>query len=290
MEASVTDLDRAGVLVAERARIGAAIPAGHVLSPRFRRASKAADKALGRLWVHERAPVVKSCRRHLERIDVDAARAWAARQMEAIEARDRRWREIIVIQAKAVRRIPQRAKPALPPVPMQTFAYDSVKAQARVMRWSERQTRAAETFFASWSELESPGTGTLDMDRVGGGGAPGRPPPEHRLVAGEVINEAQNTLGRFRFSLLVLVVGHGMTLREVSRKSDPHAKREEIEATGAIVRDALSALADRWHIGSAGNGRIRSSGHAALVPEDMPDHYETERAKVHHAGYPKAKH
>lgn len=209
--------------------------------------------------------------------------------MKAIDARDQRWREIVVIQAKAVRRVPQRTKPRLPPVPVQTFAYDSVKAQARSMRWNERQARAAEVFYANWSELESPGTGTLDMDRVGGGGAPGRPPPEHRLIAGEVINEAQNTLGRFRCGLLVLVLGYGMTLREVTLKTDPDAKRNEIEATGDIVRDALDALADRWHIGNTGNGRIRSSGHPALVPEDLPDHYEFEREAVHHAGYPKPK-
>src|SRR5688572_12774230 len=91
-------------------------------SSRFRRARKACDAAIGRLWIHERAPVVRSCRKHLERIDVDEARAWAARQFEAIQARDKRWREIIVIQAKGVRRIPQRQKAKLPPVPVQTYA------------------------------------------------------------------------------------------------------------------------------------------------------------------------
>lgn len=150
-----------------------------------------------------------------------------------------------------------KAKPRKqPPAQVRRYAVDGLPAIARDQKWDERQTRAARAYKAACETLASPGTGSLDMDRVSGGGSvTGTLPAEHQLEAANIKHHAVRVMGGYCADLAHKMIVEERTTREIARLvflSDARGWRDEIVET---VRAGLSALADELYPASKASPR-----------------------------------
>ena len=113
-----------------------------------------------------------------------------------------------------------------------------------------RQCRAADDFRDAFDVLAGPPGGSLDFDRVRGGGTPGAPPAAAAMLAAERLADAKRILGTLDFGLVEAVAGHGHSIGEAAKRFTEGKERlstRDEEHVGRRLRDALTSLAHAWH-------------------------------------------
>lgn len=178
----------------------------------------------------------------------------------------------------------KKKPPKQPPALVRGFAFDNIYAQAKAMRWGERQIKAAQLYRDNSRAIMASGASTLDPDRIVGGGQVSFIPADHKLEAARILAKIKATIGTERERVLGMVVVEGMTLREVGRS---HGSDRQIDANvaGEVVRDALTMVADEFYPLGRPSG-IRSTGAIAEVrAADAPS--EITPGRVHLGGRPR---
>lgn len=113
------------------------------------------------------------------------------------------------------------------------------------------QTHAAATYLDAFEVVHSGLGGSMDFERVrGGGGFSG--PAEAVLIASERLREAKGIVGRQAIIVIESVVCHGRGIEETTRLrygySDGQATvSRDVNFIGRMLREALTELAKVWH-------------------------------------------
>ncbi|MCW5695809.1 MAG: hypothetical protein KIS96_03630 [Bauldia sp.] len=105
------------------------------------------------------------------------------------------------------------------------------------------QQFAADRYRDAWDACHASLQGTLNPDRVGGGGDVGRPLSPREVEGAAIINLASRILGDQDGAVLHLIVGEGHTIVETAKRLyGPTPTRREKETIGIRLREALIAL------------------------------------------------
>lgn len=111
---------------------------------------------------------------------------------------------------------------------------------------NERAYRAAKRLRNAYDTVQGSIGGSMDFDRVRGGGSLGAPPALHYREAADVLIDAKAQLLAVEHRVLILVVCEGHSIEDTAgrvRKSTERAAKEEM---GHVLRSGLSALAKYW--------------------------------------------
>jgi hypothetical protein len=110
-----------------------------------------------------------------------------------------------------------------------------------------RQWQAAQIFRSAYEVLAGACGGSMDFDRVRGGGLPGQPFGERQLHAGGRINEARGMLYSEDYLIITDIAGEGASLDKcASTFYGRHASKADKTKVGDRLRIGLDKLADRW--------------------------------------------
>ena len=124
---------------------------------------------------------------------------------------------------------------------------DPIDAMFSRKQITERQNTAADIYRKAWSTIYGSIGGSMDFDRVRGGGMPGKPPATPFMNACERLGEAKRWLYARDHRVLELIAGHGYSIGESADMiAGRLASRLEREDVGRHLRDGLNELADRW--------------------------------------------
>ena len=106
---------------------------------------------------------------------------------------------------------------------------------------------------------------------------PSTTPPLAELIAADLLREAQRILYHRDYPIVVAVVGHGQTLREVA--GGTFALRGAVAMAGQRLREGLDELAEHWV--PRGTGRSRSW--RDNTGQDVSRVSEVMRGRIAHA-------
>lgn len=122
-------------------------------------------------------------------------------------------------------------------------APDPILTLTKTGRMDHGQIGAARRYREAWDACHASLQGTLNPDRVGGGGG-NRSLSPRELAGAEFVNLAWRILGENDSRVLHMVVGEGYTIAETAhRVYGGRSTRREQEWTGVRLREALSTLA-----------------------------------------------
>lgn len=125
--------------------------------------------------------------------------------------------------------------------PTTRVAPDPILILTKIGKLNPLQMRAAKKYRDAWEACHSSLQGTLNPDRVGGGGGPRAPSPRE-IEGAATINLADRILGANDGRVVHLVLGEGHTIAETANRIYGRATRREQEFTGVRLREALTAL------------------------------------------------
>lgn len=129
---------------------------------------------------------------------------------------------------------------------------DTVDALFRRRQIDQNQMRAAGTYRDAFDALTASIGGSLDLDRIRGGGSPGAPPAPAALLAADVLAEARRLLGKMDHDIVELVCGRGYNIEQTAERvlSASGLKKSlserDVDHIGRRLREALLALAEEW--------------------------------------------
>ncbi|SRR5260221_499138 len=124
---------------------------------------------------------------------------------------------------------------------------DTIDAMFSRKQLTERQHRTAEIYRGAWATIGSSVGGSMDFDRVRGGGVPGRPLAIRYMDAAKCLSDAKLKLYTRDREVLELVARDGHSQADAADMlHGGQATRAEREDVGRHLRDALDQLADLW--------------------------------------------
>jgi hypothetical protein len=124
---------------------------------------------------------------------------------------------------------------------------DTIDTMFARKQLTERQNRAAEIYRGAWATIGSSVGGSMDFDRVRGGGLPGQPLAMRYMDAAAILSDAKLKLYTRDHEVLELVARDGHSQAEAADMlHGGKATRAEREDVGRRLKDGLNELADRW--------------------------------------------
>lgn len=163
-------------------------------------------------------------------------------------------------------------------------APDPILMLTRTGHLDQGQIAAARRYREAWEACHGSLRGTLDPDRVGGGGG-ARSPSPRELEGAELVNRAWAILGENDSHVVHLVVGEGFTILETAdRVYHGKSTRRQQEWVGVRLREALSVLAK----GLKRKPAVTAPGEAppAKAPRSPPAWMDEEAGTARKAGAP----
>jgi hypothetical protein len=110
-----------------------------------------------------------------------------------------------------------------------------------------RQWQAGQIFRSAYETLSGACGGSMDFDRVRGGGVPGQPFGERQLHAGNRMNEAQRVLYSEDMLIIEGIGGLGESIDKcASRFYGRQASKADKTKVGDRLRIGLEKLAESW--------------------------------------------
>lgn len=115
-----------------------------------------------------------------------------------------------------------------------------------------RQVMAADTYRNAFETIHSSLGGSMDFDRIRGGGGLARVPAEEAMMAVQTLKHARDLLGARSVIIIDQIVCHGQTAEQCARlvysyrEGDSIAARD-INHIGRMLRESLTELSALWH-------------------------------------------
>jgi hypothetical protein len=124
---------------------------------------------------------------------------------------------------------------------------DTIDSMFSRKQLTERQHHAAEIYRGAWATIGSSVGGSMDFDRVRGGGLPGQPLAMRYMDAAERLSDAKLKLYTRDREVLELIARDGHSQQHTADiLHGGNATRAEREDVGRHLRSGLDELADRW--------------------------------------------
>jgi len=111
---------------------------------------------------------------------------------------------------------------------------------------NERAYRAAMRLRNAYDTVHGSIGGSMDFDRVRGGGALGAPPALHYREAADVLIDSRKALLAVQERVLQFIVCQGYSVEETAQRVRHSTERAAKEEMGRVLRSGLAALADFW--------------------------------------------